>query len=138
MFRSVYLKLCVCESVGRTTNPNLTTRNTTIKKDKEIFDQQRSSIKSPSTGGINLGVKDELDEFSDEYDDEYSYSLSGQSTPIPPTPEPTKTPTPSFATDMYFKSPSPHIEKVNSIKILDESILSKISDCRKATSTYHV
>lgn len=102
---------------GKTTNANLTTRNTTIKKDKEIFDQQRLSIKSStnsSTGGLNLGVKDELEEFSDEYEDEYSYSLSGQSTPVPPTPEPpTKTPTPTITAEMFLKSPSPHREKVN-------------------------
>lgn len=101
---------------GKATNANLTTRNTTIKKDKEIFDQQRLSIKSStnnsSTGGLNLGVKDELEEFSDEYEDEYSYSLSGQSTPIPPTPEPTKTPTPTITAEMFLKSPSPHCEKV--------------------------
>lgn len=102
---------------GKATNANLTTRNTTIKKDKEIFDQQRLSLKSStnnsSTGGLNLGVKDELEEFSDEYEDEeFSYSLSGQSTPIPPTPEPTKTPTPTITAEMFLKSPSPHCEKV--------------------------
>lgn len=102
---------------GKTTNANLTTRNTTIKKDKEIFDQQRLSIKSStnsSTGGLNLGVKDELEEFSDDYEDEYSYSLSGQSTPVPPTPEPpAKTPTPTITAEMFLKSPSPHSEKVS-------------------------
>ncbi|XP_037042262.1 polycomb protein Sfmbt isoform X3 [Bradysia coprophila] len=65
-----------------------------------------------NNGGLNLGVKDELEEFSDDYEDEYSYSLSGQSTPVPPTPEPpTKTPTPTITAEMFLKSPSPHREK---------------------------
>ncbi|KAJ6646973.1 Polycomb protein Sfmbt [Pseudolycoriella hygida] len=86
---------------GKTTNLNLATRNSTMKKDKEIFDQQRLSLKSTHA------VKDEADEFSDEFEDEYSYSLSGQSSPIPPTPEPTKTPTPTITAEMFLKSPTP-------------------------------
>lgn len=121
------------------TNANLTTRNTTIKKDKEIFDQQRLSIKSSanqSTGGLHLGVKDELDDLSDDYEDEYSYSLSGQSTPVPPTPEPTKTPTPTTPTitaEMFLKSPSPDREKVTIVGHIAKLFQLQFVLFRKAT-----
>lgn len=88
-------------SAAKSTSPIIQTRHTTVKKDREIFDQQRHThelklINSRSV--VKQEPKHELidedDEDDAEYDDdEYSYSASGHTTPMPVSPEPALTST---------------------------------------------
>lgn len=70
-----------------------------MKKDREIFDQQRHTHELKLINNRSL-VKQEpkheiMDEDEDEEaefdDDEYSYTASGHTTPLPISPEPTLT-----------------------------------------------
>lgn len=94
-------------------NPNIQTRNNTVKKDREIFDQQRhtNEMKMITNRGTSKQEykQDAVDEDDDEFEeDDYNYSVaSGQSTPLPPTPEPTKTPTPVERIDKLVLMKSP-------------------------------
>lgn len=96
--------------IGKSQNANIQTRYNTVKKEKDMYDQQRhtNEVKMITNRGDNSNVRikhepklelidgnfEEDDEEDGDFDDEeYSYTASGHSTPIPATPEPRQTPT---------------------------------------------
>lgn len=96
--------------IGKSQNANIQTRYNTVKKEKDMYDQQKhthevkmitnrsdhSNVRIKHEPKLELidGTFDEDDEEEGDFDEEdYSYTASGHSTPLPATPEPRQTPT---------------------------------------------